>query len=94
MERPKDRRAQEEIRMDWQIATCKAVVCFRKFKNTDDRYWLDLAESHLQAANGFLQDFERHIHLIADPIDYLGADRPHKEPFSNPVRSAAVLCGV
>lgn len=65
----------DELYIDWQIASAKAVVCLRRFRSTYDLTWIELAEKHLSRFSGALADMDRRWSTISDPVSYLGADR-------------------
>ena len=71
----KNQQKKDELRMDWAIASAKAAYCLRRYQSTDDRKWLLLAEAHLATANGYLQELDRVWLSVADPCEWLGAER-------------------
>lgn len=94
MERKKEKRARDEEYIDWQIAATKAVFCLRKYRETSHKYWLELVESHLASANSYLQEFDRISANIADPSDYLSAERDRNSVPVPSDRTDAVLVRV
>lgn len=69
----------EELYIDWQIASTKAAVCLRRARSEHDPikkdYWFDLADLHLRTANGLLREVDRIRELVDCDVDYVGANQ-------------------
>lgn len=65
----------DEFKIDAEITRAKAVVCIREYKRTLDLKWLCIAENHLRRNNRLLEEMERRFLNIADPVDWIGAER-------------------
>ncbi len=65
----------EGLRIDRAIAGAKAAICIRRFRSSHVFKWLDLAEIHLTAVNGYLREVDRVSTALDDVVGYVGAKR-------------------